>query len=270
VFFLGVFCIICIPLFTNILQVTTIKFGGSETRWGVASISYFVFHLFSFRLSPILSIFSILGTVLLILKRKDAGILLIWYAMIPLVTFSILISLMNVEFRYVVFTLPAYALLTSYLIVEIVEKIKESDIDKEIYVIKGLKMNRLLSIGVLLVILLGVHNLSSLYYYYSYGEHPDWRTACAFVESQLDPTDVVVSRNKVSVEYYLGRCDYKLSEENFEEIKNSQRRVWLLIREGSVEKIDPDTEIRNWLNSHCKVMKEVYLITVYLYTPQSQ
>jgi len=266
--FFGVLCISCVPLFfTHIPHAIAIKLGGEDPRWGAPSIGYFIFKLFSNEIGPLLSLFSILGAVLIVLKRNNAGILLILYAGIPLLTFSLLISWMNVSLHYLLFTLPAYALLSSYLIVEIVEKIKESDLDKELHVkvIKSVQINTLLSIEVMLVILLGIHNLPYLYYYYSYGEHPDWKAACSFVESQLDPEDVVVSTRIETVEYYLGRVDYKLSEENFVEIKNSQRRVWLLIDEWRIDAIDPDHVIRDWLTFNCTLMFQDRLIEVYLF-----
>jgi len=177
----------------------------------------------------------------------------------------------NISLRYVIFTLPAYALLASYLLIEIFHKLQESTIDKELRIkaLKNLQLNKILSIGVLLGLLCSIQNLPSLYYYYSYGEHPNWRAACLFVKSQMNPDDLIVSTVPDTVEYYLGRIDYQLSEETFEEIKNTENRVWLLIDDWRRDRIDPNHKIRDWLALNCELAYQEYLIKVYMFNPHN-
>ena len=218
----------------------------------------------------ILSLLAILGAVLIVLKKDNAGFLLISYVTIPLLTFLLLVTRMNVSLHYLIFTLPAYALLASCLLIEIIKKIK-SEVDQRFHskTLKNIQINEILSIGVVLSILLfGLPAIPRLSNYYEYGVHPDWKAACLFVESRIKPNDVVVSTAFSPVDYYLGRFDYELIEAYFGRIKNSKWRVWLFVDAWRIDVVDPDHEFRDWLTSHCKLMHQVRLIEIYLFDPQ--
>lgn len=276
VIFFGAVFALWLPLFfITISQTISFKIGENRLTWGVPIDAYFI-RLFGSDIGLVLSAFSIFGALYLILSRDNAGYLLTIYALIPLVTFAVLTFRMSVDTRYVIFTLPAYTLLTAHLSIEIFNKIRKSEIEKSFLSIlsKNLDKNKVLAFGFLFGIALSVNNLVTLYYYYGYNDRADWKSACAYVKSMMNPEDLIASTGDKVVYYYLGKIDFNLSIELFEpgvfdEIKNSHERVWLLIR-GRMKAIDPDNEFKNWIASHCEIMMEARGITVYLFTPQNK
>ncbi|MFX1519048.1 MAG: glycosyltransferase family 39 protein [Promethearchaeota archaeon] len=273
VIFFGLCVILALPLvFITIPQTLTFKLGSSAYRWGSPIHKYFLM-LFKDAFGPTLSLFSIVGAIYLISQRNSVGYLLTAYAAIPVFTFAALTFITNVAIRYVLFTLPAFALLTARLIIEIYEIIMKGESAKEfrIIMLNNLDLNRFLALGFLFTVVISVANLPGLYNYYSEETHSDWKSACAYVESMRNPEDLVAATDDKVVYYYLGKIDFKLSVELFkpsvfEEIKNSHERVWLLIGRG-IRNIDPDYEFRNWLESDCELMNKVDDITIYLFTP---
>ena len=273
--FLGLFFVFALPLlFTTIPQILKFKIGASGFRWG-ESINNYLFYLLRYALGPILSLFSIFGALYLIFQRNSAGYLLAAYAAIPTFTFAWLTFIMNVAVRYVIFTLPAFALLASHLIIEFFDRIMKSENKKEfrIVLLKNMKLNTFLAFVFLFIIAIRIDNLSALYQYYS-KEDTGWKSACAYVESMMEPEDLIATTGDKVVHYYLGKVDFNLSVELFEpnvyeEIKNSDERVWLLITE-MLGQLDPDDEFRDWLDSDCEKMKEVNEVTVYRFTPQNK
>jgi len=277
IIFFGLFFVLTLPLFFTIIpQTLTFKIGGNGSRWGVPIHIYFLM-LFEDAFGPTLSLFSIIGTIYLISQRNSAGYLLTAYAVIPVVTVSVLTFVTNVVPRYVIFTLPAFALLSSRLIIEIFVRIMKSAKEKEFHVImlKNLELNKFLALGFVFAVVISIVNLPALFEHYTTETHPDWKSACAYVASVMEPEDLIATTGDNAVYYYLGKVDYRLSIEFFEpsvleEIKNSDERVWLLIDKSRLQTIDPDNEFRNWLESNCELMKEPYHIKVYLFTPQNK
>jgi 4-amino-4-deoxy-L-arabinose transferase-like glycosyltransferase len=274
IMFFGMFFILIVPLFFTIIpQTLIIKAGGSGLRWGLPIHIYFLM-LFKDMFGPTLSLFSLVGTVYLISQKNNAGYLLTIYAAIPVITVSALTFVINVVPRYVIFTLPAFALLSSHLMIEIFERIMKCASEKKFRVImlKNLELNRFLALGFVFAAVISAVNLTALYDYYTETTHPDWKSACAYVSSMMEPEDLIASTGDKVVYYYLGKIDFRLSIEFFEpsvfeEIKNSEGRVWLLIDKGRITSIDPDYEFRNWLEFNCELMMEPYRIKVYLFTP---
>ncbi len=147
----------------------------------------------------------------------------------------------------------------------------ESVKEFRVIMLKNLDLNRFLAVGFLFSVVISVSNLPGLYNYYSKETHSDWKSACAYVESMMDSEDLIAATDDKVVYYYLGKINFKLSVELyepsvFEEIKNSNERVWLLI-DSRIRHIDPDYEFRNWLESDCELMKNVDDIKIYLFTP---
>ncbi len=275
--FFEFFFVLCAPSFFSVIpeviagKLGEVISGVGGAMWGEPTITQFISKFFITELRPILPVFSILGAILIVLKKNKASfLLLILYEAIPFLTLSLLVPRMNIVVRYLLFTLPAYALLTSILLVEIVKKIK-NEIAKRFHgkTLKDIQINIALSIGILLIIIFSMDTISKLSFYYEYGEHPDWRSACLFVRSRIEPNDMVVSTAVSPVDYYLEHfVDYELSETHFDKTKNSKRRIWLFIDEWRINGIDPDHEFQDWLTSHCKIIHQVRLIEIYLFDPQ--
>ena len=275
--FLGMFFILSsILFFITIPQTIAFKIGENRLRWGLPIDEYFK-RLVQYDLGLILSVFSVAGALYLILQKSSTGYLLTAYALIPLVTFAVLTLSISVDTRYVVFTLPAYALLAAHLVIESFEKIKKSESKKEFrgLMSKKLDKNKILAFGFLFAIVLSVNNLYTFYFsYYRYKTRADWKSACEYVENRMTPEDLIAATGDKAVYYYLGKIDFNLSVELFEpgvfdEIKNANERVWLLIS-GLLQAIDPDNEFKNWIANHCEIMKRKNQITVYLFTPQTE
>jgi 4-amino-4-deoxy-L-arabinose transferase-like glycosyltransferase len=274
--FFGLFFILSIPLvFIAFPQTIVFKSSGREFRWGVG-INLYLLYLYGDSIGPTLTLFSVVGAIYLISQRKSAGYLLTAYALVPVVAFATLAFITDVATRYVIFTLPAYALLTAHPLIEIFENVWKGERSKKFQVVllKNMNLNKFLALGFLFAAVLGLSNLPALYKYYTQEGHPDWKSACAYVDSMRNPEDLIATTGDKVVLLYLGKVDFKLSVELFElsiidEIKNSHERVWLLLDEQRMEYIDPDLEIRNWLESDCEKMKEVHLIEIYLFTPQN-
>jgi len=275
--FFALFFIFTLPLFLTIIpQTLTFKIGSTNSRWGLPIHIYFLM-LFEDAIGPTLSLFSMVGVIYLISQRNRAGYLLTAYAAIPVATVSVLTFVTNVVPRYVIFTLPAFALLSSSLIIEIFEEIMKNAKEKKFHVImlKNLELNKFLALGFVFATVISIINLPTLFEHYTKETHPDWKSACAYVASNMEPEDLIATTGDKAVDYYLGKVDYRLSIEFFEprdleEIQNSEEKVWLLIDKGRIPSIDPDYEFRAWLESDCELMAEPYSIKVYLFTPQSR
>jgi len=273
--FFGLFFVLVLPLFfTSIPQTLKFKTGGSGFRWGESIDNYF-FYLLRYALGPILSLFSIFGALYLILQRNSAGYLLTAYAAIPTFTFAWLTFIMNVAIRYVIFTLPAFALLASRLIIEFFDRIMKSEKKKEfrIIMLRNLKLNTFLAFVFLFIITIRIDNLSALYQHYS-KEDTGWKSACEYVASMMKPEDLIATTGDKIVYYYLEKVDFNLSVELFEpgvfeEIQTSNERVWLIVTDR-LGRIDPGHEFRDWLDSDCEKMKEVNYVIVYCFTPQNK
>jgi mannosyltransferase len=271
--FFGIFFILSsILFFVTIPQTIAFKVIEDRLRWGLP-IDEYLKRLVQSDLGLLLSVFSVAGALYLILQKSSTGYLLTAYALIPLVTFAMLTFSMSVDTRYVVFTLPAYALLAAHLVIESFEKIRKSESKNEFRgVLKNLDKNQILAFGFLFAIVLSVNNLYTFYFsYYRYEPRADWKSACEYVKNRMIPEDLIAATGDKAVYYYLGKIDFNLSVELFEpdafdEIKNANERVWLLIS-GTLGAIDPDHEFRNWIANHCEKMKTTNQITVYLFTP---
>ena len=277
VIFFGLFFVFALPLFfITIPQTISFKTGGSGLKWGLP-IHFFFLMLFKDELGPTLTLFSVVGAIYLISQRNSAGYLLIAYAVIPVVAVSALTFITNIVTRHVIFTLPAYALLSSRVIIEIFDRIMKIEKEKEfrLILLKNLELNKFLALGVLFTATISVVNLPALYDYYTTPTHPDWKSACAYVESMMEPEDLIASTGDSAVNVYLGQVDFILAVDLFEptvfdDIQSSEERVWLLIDKGRIQAIDPDYEFRTWLETDCELMQEPFRIKVYLYTPQNK
>jgi 4-amino-4-deoxy-L-arabinose transferase-like glycosyltransferase len=277
IMFFALFFFLTLPLFLTIIpQTLTFKIEDTRSRWGMP-IHIFLMTLFEDSFGPILSLFSIVTAIYLISQRNSAGYLLTIYALIPVAIVSALTFITNVVPRYVIFTLPAFALLSSRLIIEIFDRIMKSAVEKKFHVVmlKNLELNKFLALGFVFATIISVVNLPTLFEHYTKETHPDWKSACEYVASNMESEDLIATTGDKAVEYYLGQVDYRLSIEFFEpsvleEIQNSKEKVWLLIDKGRIPSIDPDYEFRSWLESDCELMAEPYSIKVYLFTPQSK
>ncbi|WP_287582267.1 glycosyltransferase family 39 protein [Candidatus Borrarchaeum sp.] len=271
--FFGIFFILSsILFFTTILQTIEFKFGENTLRWGLPIDELFK-RLVQSDLGIMLSVFSVAGALYLVLQKSSTGFLLTAYALIPLITFALLTFIISIDTRYIVFALPAYALLSAHLVTESFEKIRKSESKNEFRgLILNLDKNKILAFGFLFAIVLSVNNLYTFYFsYYRYKAHADWKSACAYVENHMTTEDLIAATGDKAVYYYLGKIDFNLSIElfkpgTFDEIKNANERVWLLIS-GTLGAIDPDAEFRDWIANHCKLMKTKNQISIYLFTP---
>lgn len=272
IFFDIFFILSSILFFTIIPQTIEFKFGGNTLRWGLP-IDEFFKRLVQYDLGLMLSVFSVAGALYLILQKSSTGYLLTVYALIPLVTFAVLTFSVSVDTRYVVFALPAYALLAAHLVIESFEKIRKSESKNKFRgVMLNLDKNKILAFGFLFAIVFSVNNLYTFYFsYYRYLPRADWKSACGYVENRMTTEDLIAATGDKAVYYYLEKIDFNLSVELFEpgtfdEIKNANERVWLLIS-GTLGAIDPDYEFRNWIANHCELMNTKNQIKIYLFTP---
>lgn len=264
---LAIFTVLSLPLILSF--VGGFEFKTSESRWGLLDASSLFFVLYEFKLGISLSLVSSLGVVYILVKRNIRGYLLVLYAAIPLLVFSLLIFNANVQSRYLLFTFPAYALLASYVLMELHRNLKSKD--------------KTLSLGFIVVILLSFQNWGLMYDYYShygYFHHvarPDWRGATSFVELNMDRDDLIASTvvapkkyeyYPTPVEHYLKRPDFSLrSLYDFERAINAPDRVWLFIDDWAIKRVDPDHKVRDLLGKNCEIKQRVELVDVYLCEP---
>lgn len=262
-----IFFVFSIPLFPLILELLEFKLSDTA-RWGSPNMYFLLFTIYELRLGISLSLFSIFGAFYVLIRRNALGVLLILYAGIPLLIFSLITSMGNVTPRYLLFTLPAFALLASHILMELY---------------RNLKIGKAISLGFVVIILFSFQNIGAMYDYYShYGyfrhvERSDWKQAASFVELNMEVGDLIASASvppeiyrhyPSPVEYYLKKPDFRLRDsDDFKMVANSSKRVWLFVGERDLRWMDKDNKVREWLNENCKIKKEIGALKVYLFDP---
>jgi hypothetical protein len=114
----------------------------------------------------------------------------------------------------------------------------------------------LLAWGVLLVLVGQAATAHVLYYTVDHGDRYDWRGAFQFVQSQMDPEDLLVTtRPEIAAYYYEGDVNDYVGLKP-EAIDVPDRRVWFVV---DSEKVWNNRLMKQWLFDHAVMVDFQYL-----------
>jgi mannosyltransferase len=199
-----------------------------------------------------------LGGVVLLVQRRRAGILLCSAAWVPPLILLLMTPFAFTVDRYVFVSLPFWIILGAVAVHELV---MHAD-----------KVGKILSFGVLLLLVAEPLSEDALYYQYQNGNRPDWRGAFALVRREKEEGDLVAATRPELGEYYLGEEVIPINGIDPGTIAQGGRRVWFVIDEAT-SWVDPD--LREWIGKNSELINVLAVsmpgkslnITVYLYDP---
>lgn len=131
---------------------------------------------------------------------------------------------------------------------------------------------RILSLGVLLVLVMTSLGEVFLYYQYQHGNRPDWKGAFLTVQQKMNTEDLIVATRPELGIFYLKQDVTYINSVSNHVLENSSTRIWFVIEE-STSPVTP--AIKEWIldNAELVQVRETYLpgknlsVYIYLYDP---
>lgn len=205
-----------------------------------------------------LFLLGLVGAAYLLRRGSRVGLFLVINAVLPVILLVAISPFTQSFSRYVFVTLPAWAALAAYAVIELFDQVSRE--------------GRLLAFGLLAVLLIDPISQDMLYYQYQNGNRPDWRGAFKIVEQSMASEDRVITTRVEIGEYYL-RQDVEWTQGlDPREVEADGRRTWFVIDNGTGF-ISPKLDA--WLQEEPRLVavRDVhipgknYLMRVYRYDP---
>jgi mannosyltransferase len=212
-----------------------------------------------FRLSIPIICLAVVGGLILLLQRDEAGKFILAGAVVPTVLLLGLSTFMFTADRYIFMVLPFWCILAAVSI-------------RQMFVaVQG--YNKLLPLGVLALLVLSQLGDNMLYYQFQNGNRPNWGGALAFIEQRIEPQDLIFATNPEVGNYYLNTGVSQINSANPVAIAQEHTRAWFVIEE-SIGWVAPDLE--QWITQHGRLMSvfdthmpgKSLTIRIYLYEPE--
>jgi 4-amino-4-deoxy-L-arabinose transferase-like glycosyltransferase len=207
--------IFAIPVADGLRDVVTI-FGGVPNHSPLRLLASIVYQL---GIGTV--VLALAGGTYFAVQKNRAALFMLLSALLPIILLVVVSPFMFTVDRYVFAVLPFWLVLTALALKELIDRCT------------GLA--RLLSIG-LLVLVLGIFiSEDALYFTFQAGNRPDWRSAYQLVDQRRSETDVVASAWPEVGRYYLNREVVWIN--GFDPDMPVDQRTWFLIDEaiGGVE-----------------------------------
>jgi hypothetical protein len=200
------------------------------------------------------------GAVYFFLSRNQAILLVSLSAAIPLVLMAGIALFHYSANRYVFITLTSWTLLAALAIKELFAHLKGH--------------LRIFPAALVCLLFIALIKEDVLYYQYQNGNRPDWKAAFAFIQSQKESGELVLSANKALGDYYSQEKTKGLELFDINNIKEAAVKVWI-VDDGGAKDINHDT-IR-WVEENARlvavydvwVQARNFSMRVYLYDPVS-
>ena len=198
------------------------------------------------------------GGLYTLIKKQRASLLIFLGAMLPILLLVLVSPFMFAVDRYVFITLFCWFVLGALAI-------------KELFV-QAAGFVRIISFGVLLVLLMTSLSEVFLYYQYQHGNRPDWKGASLTVRQNMKAEDIVVVTRPELGMFYLRPDVTYINGVSSDTLENSSSRIWFVIDEAT-SPVNPHT--KEWIlqNTELIQVRETYLpgknlsIYIYLYDP---
>lgn len=209
---------------------------------------------------PIVALGTLAG-LYLVLKRNRAGLFLLLSAVVPVISLVLLNPIVFTKDRYVFVTLTFWLILVAYAIREVVSQADG--------------LGKILSIGLLLVLLADAAGANVLYYHVNNGNRRDWRTAFELVKQKSQSSDIVVAWWPEFGPFYLDREIIPYKDVRVDEVLASGQRYWFVI---DSETVWGNIPIRDFVEEQGQLIDILYLrlpeddfnLKIYLYDPAFQ
>lgn len=244
IIFFGPFLVAAISLFLESVR-GYIYSGWGSNEWGRSYI-YILFTVVYSAGIP-LSTASLVAGLHSLAYLNKAGLFLICYCIIPLAILMIISPFLNVAGYYLFFTMPAYLLLAGFCVSELSAQMSRA--------------TKALSASLYLVLLISLISQSYLYFFKENGGREKWREAFASINDANDKQSIIITTTPRIAQYYIKRDDAIQLETvmfrlNALQSQWSQKNVWFVLDEPSVNVLDPNGKFREWLYDNCKMYKQ--------------
>ena len=211
-----------------------------------------------YRIGLSVILLGICGGLYTLIKKQRASLFIFIGATAPVLLLVLVSTFMFTVDRYIFATLFFWLILGALAV-------KELFAHTEGFV-------KIVSFGVLLVLLMTSLSEVFLYYQYQHGNRPDWKGAFLIVQQKMNAEDLITATRPELGMFYLGRNVTYINSISSDTLKKSSGRIWFVIDE-STSQLNPATE--EWIlqNSELIQVREGYLpgknlsIYIYLYDP---
>jgi len=211
-----------------------------------------------YRISLPLTCLGFFGGLYLLKERKRTGLFAFSAAVAPPLLLLLVAPFTFTVDRYVFETLPFWAILSAVTIEKIFGRTEQYE--------------KLLPLGVLLLVLATSLSQNMLYYEFQNGDRPDWRGAFALVRQRKGDTDLVAATRPGLGYYYLNDKVRSINSLDPDTIELKSNIIWFIIDEATGG-VKPDLE--QWIRENGKLVdiRDVYQpgkslsIRIYRYDP---
>lgn len=244
IIFFGPFLVAAISLFLESVR-SYIYSGWGSNEWG-RSYLYILFTVIYSTSIPLTTASFVAGLHSLAYLNRG-GLFLICYCIIPLAILMIISPFLNVAGYYLFFTMPAYLILAGFCVSELSAQMPRA--------------TKALSASLYLVLLISLISQSYLYFFKENGGREKWQDAFASISDINDKQSIIITTIPRIAQYYIKRDDAIQLEGvmprlNVLQTQWSQKNVWFVLDEPSVNVLDPNGKFREWLYDNCKMYKQ--------------
>lgn len=196
----------------------------------------------------------VLTTLEFVLFPNRAILFLLCYALAPLTFFLITSIVQNVAGYYLFFTVPAYIMLVAVFCESLTQ--------------------RTLSYILIFILLAEMAGWNYLYFNHENGGRPMWREAFTFVRNEMKDGDLLICSFPRLAEYYLPeasaiKIDKVLGDEMQDSrleirdlrLEKGKARIWFVLDERTMNKIDPRYKMRRWIQERSRLLKRFPVYT---------
>lgn len=155
------------------------------------------------------------GAIYLLLQKNRAALLLSLAAIIPLLAILVISLFQYTANRYVFVSLTSVVVLAAVAAKELWWQLTGR--------------TKFLGVGVLLILLLAPMGDNLLYYRYQNGNRDDWKGAFAFIASEKEEGDIVVTTHRELADYYMQEETVRMQNVDVDYILESQNRIWFVL-----------------------------------------
>jgi Dolichyl-phosphate-mannose-protein mannosyltransferase len=200
-----------------------------------------------------------LGGVILILRRSRVGLLLALAAIVPILAMIVISLVQYAANRYAFITLTSWIILAAVAVRELFIQTRGEA--------------RLLSLGLVLIMLLEPLGENVIYYQYQSGNRDDWKAAFSYVKQRKEPGDLVIASNPELGNYYLSeQMTTNIYGVNMDQLAGQGKRVWF-VEDNNVG--DKYPEKLKWIKEHSQLLQvddvhvraRNFIMRVYLFDP---
>lgn len=206
------------------------------------------------------------GAVGLYLRRDRLGLLLTVAAVTPSVSLMLFSLVQYTANRYAFVSLTAVLLLAAVALKELVAQMPSGN-------------GRLLSLSLLAVLIVAPMSDNLLYYQYQNGNRDNWKAAFAFIDSQFQEGDQVITANRALADYYLDRQTLGMQNVEAQGLENvleaAEGRTWVVV---DVTAVDKGPTTLRWAKNQARLVTQfdthisarTFPMEIYLYNPDMQ